>query len=173
MNSMNAYYDLGLALGRTGRWEEARPWLESAWALAERVQGDWRQSGLATAHLECGDPEAALSRAREEASRTLRSGHRYLELRLRIELAEVAARCGEEAEARAALARARELAASTECRLLVPAIHEAAAVLAASLRNTEQHRAELHQALQLYRELGATGHAERLERELGTTGSGG
>jgi hypothetical protein len=51
--------------------------------------------------------------------------------------------------------------------MLVPRIHEAAAVLAEALKDREQQQAELREALRLYQALGATGHAERLAREVG------
>jgi hypothetical protein len=71
-----------------------------------------------------------------------------------------------EAEAREALERASELAAQTECRMRVPSIHEARAVLAATLEDPKLRLAELREAYRLYEKLGATGHAERLAREL-------
>lgn len=50
--------------------------------------------------------------------------------------------------------------------MLVPAIHEAAAVLADTLGDSKQQQAELREAQRLYQEMGATGHAERLGRAL-------
>jgi hypothetical protein len=116
--------------------------------------------------LRCGDPERALAIARKAVARAMGQEFQIPELDLQIELAEVAARCGHEAEARAALARASDLAARTECRIRVPAIHEAAAVVASTLGDVQQQQAELREAQRLYQELGATGHAERLAREL-------
>jgi hypothetical protein len=165
-NSMLALSGLGLALGRAGRWEEARPCLEEGHAIAMHLEMAWMMTGLATALLHNGDPERALSVAREGAASCASSGHALLELRFQIELAEVAARCGNEAESGAALTRARDLAARTESMVLVPAIHEAAAILAATLGHAAQQQAELLAAQRLYQEVGATGHAQRLASEL-------
>jgi Double zinc ribbon len=118
--------------------------------------------GLALALFHCGEPARALAIAREDVAFAAHTGTQVAEIELQIELAEVAARCGHEAEARTALARARELAEQTECRLLVPSIHEAAAVLAETLGNTEQRLMELRAAHRLFVEMGATGHAERI-----------
>jgi hypothetical protein len=122
--------------------------------------------GLASALLHCGDPERAIAVAREDVATIASRGRELAETHLQIERAEVAARCGHEAEARAALARASELAARIEGRIFVPAIHEAAAILAAKLGDLQQQQAELREAQRLYLEMGATGHAERLAREL-------
>jgi len=117
--------------------------------------------------LHSGEHARALTVARDDAAHYAGRELWISELLHRIELAEVAARCGEVEEGRAALERSRELAERTECRMLVPQIHEAGAALAAALRDEAQRRAELHEAHRLYVELGATGHAERLARELG------
>jgi hypothetical protein len=69
------------------------------------------------------------------------------------------------------LARAHELAAGTECRILVPVIHETAGLLAEALGDDATRDAERGEALRLYRALGADGHAERLAGELGVAGT--
>ena len=53
-----------------------------------------------------------------------------------------------------------------ECALRVPRIHEAAAELASAQGSPENRIRELREAARLYREMGATGHAERLARDL-------
>ncbi len=164
-NRVQACSSLGGALSRAGHPQEAIPWLEEARALGwTTIAGS--VGGLASALLLGGDPERALAIAREDVVGNAELGQQLQELELQIELVEVAARCGQEAEARAALARASDLAARTECRILMPAIHEAAAVLAESLKDGEKQQAELREALRLYQALGATGHAERLAREI-------
>ena len=122
--------------------------------------------GLALALYHCGEAKRALAIAREDVVTAASRGMALGEIQLQIALAEVAARCGHEAEARAALARAGDLATRIECRILVPSIHETTAILAATLGNPEQQQAELRAAQRLYQEMGATGHAERLAREL-------
>jgi tetratricopeptide (TPR) repeat protein len=156
---------LGSALVRAGLPEEAIPWLREAQRLRGRVIcGSVR--GLASALLETGEPEQAFAVVQQDVVEASAQGVQTVELELQIERAEVAARTGHEAEARAALARARELAENTECKILTPAIHEAAAVLAESLGDAQQQRTERREALRLYQELGATGHADRLAEAL-------
>jgi hypothetical protein len=165
-NRVAASASLGTAFGRAGHWQEARPLLEESRALKDQIGAPRDDPGLASALLHCGEPERALAIAREGAAETASLGAQLTELRIQIELAEIAARCGHEGEARVALARASELAAHTECRMLVPAIHEAAAVLAETLGDGGRQQTELREAQRLYQELGATGHAERLGQEL-------
>jgi tetratricopeptide (TPR) repeat protein len=166
VNRLAANANLGTALGLADRWEEARSLLEESRALKHQLGSLLGGPGVASALLHCGEPERALAIAREGAAESASLGAQLTELQLQIELAEVASRCGHEAEARAALARASELAAHTECRMLVPSIHEAAATLAETLGDSKLHFAELVEAHRLYAELGATGHAERLARVL-------
>jgi class 3 adenylate cyclase/tetratricopeptide (TPR) repeat protein len=156
---------LANAFGRADRWQEARPLLDECRALKDQIGASLGDPGLASALLHCGEPERALIIAREGAAETASLGAQLTELQIQIELAEIAARCGHEAESRGALARASDLAARTECRMLVPAIHEAAAVLAETLGDGGRQQAELREALRLYQTLGATGHAERLGQE--------
>jgi tetratricopeptide (TPR) repeat protein len=166
-NRLQACSSLGSALNGAGHWQEAIPWLEEARSFDAWGGTFAAGRGLASALLRRGEPLRALASAREDVAGAVNRGSQMAELKLQIELAEVAARCGQEAEARAALARASDLAARTECKMLVPRIHEAAAVLAEALKDREQQQAELREALRLYQALGATGHAERLAREVG------
>jgi tetratricopeptide (TPR) repeat protein len=164
-NRAQACSSLGQALFQAGHWQEAIPWLEEAHgSAAGSAVGVGR--GLASGLLHCGEPERALAIARENVATAASQGRALLEISRQIELAEVAAGCGHEAEARAALARASDLTTRIECRIQVPRIHEAAAVLAVTLGDSKQQQAELREAQRLYREIGATGHAERLAREL-------
>ena len=48
-----------------------------------------------------------------------------------------------------------------------PAIHESHAALGRVIGRPEEAERKLHEALRLYAEMGASGHAERLSRELG------
>jgi tetratricopeptide (TPR) repeat protein len=165
-NRAQACWSLGHALFLAGHWQEAVPWLEEARGSAAGMSLGGQ--GLASVLLQCGEPERALGIAREDVATAASQGCALVETSLQIELAEVAARCGHGAEARAALVRASDLATRIECRILVPRIHETAAILAAALGDAEQQQAERREARRLYEELGATGHAERLARELGT-----
>lgn len=71
------------------------------------------------------------------------------------------------AEIESALARAEQLVESIEGRSLSPRILEQRGRLAAVLGDAPAANRALEEALDLYRAIGATGHAERLARELG------
>ncbi len=66
-----------------------------------------------------------------------------------------------------ALARVSEIIGETELRSREPRIHERRAALARLLGEDAAHERELREAHRLFSEMGATGHAERLARELG------
>lgn len=70
------------------------------------------------------------------------------------------------AEIESALERAEQLVESIEGRALSPRILEMRGRLAAALGDARASDRALRQALDLYRAIGATGHAERLAREL-------
>jgi hypothetical protein len=71
------------------------------------------------------------------------------------------------AEIESALARAERLVESTEARAQSPRTLEMRWRLAAALGDAPASDRALRQALDLSRAIGATGHAERLARELG------
>ena len=73
---------------------------------------------------------------------------------------------GLRAEIESALERAEHLVASIEGGALSPRILELRGRLAAALGNPPSSDRTLREALDLYRAIGATGHAERLAREL-------
>jgi hypothetical protein len=69
-------------------------------------------------------------------------------------------------DVKAALDRARELAEDMGARPFEAQIHEVSAELAALLGDDAGREPELREAHRLYTEMGATGHAERVAREL-------
>jgi hypothetical protein len=69
-------------------------------------------------------------------------------------------------EIEAALDRAEELVALVEGHSLSPRILELRGRLAAALGDAPVADRALREALDLYREIGATGHVERLGREI-------
>ena len=71
------------------------------------------------------------------------------------------------AEIESALERSEHLVESIEGRALSPRILEMRGRLAAVLGDAPASDRALRQALDLSRAIGATGHAERLARELG------
>ena len=75
-------------------------------------------------------------------------------------------------EIEAALARARELTRSVGMGSIEPMIHVELAELARQGGDEEEHERELREAHRLFTEIGATGHAERLDGELATLAAG-
>ena len=75
------------------------------------------------------------------------------------------------AEVESALERAEERVESVDARSLSPRILEQRGRLAGALGDVQGCASLLGEALELYRDIGATGHAERLGRELGIWGS--
>jgi hypothetical protein len=67
----------------------------------------------------------------------------------------------------ASLSRAEDLVRETGARLVLPFLHEERAGLARALQRPSDADRELREAHRLYTEMAATGHAERLARELG------
>jgi hypothetical protein len=72
-------------------------------------------------------------------------------------------------EIEAALGRAEELVALVEGRSLSPRVLELRGRLAVALGDTPASERTLREALVLYRETGATGHAQRLALEIQPT----
>ncbi len=74
-------------------------------------------------------------------------------------------------EIEAALQRASELTRQTGARLFTPQVHEQRAALAVLAGDGAEAERELREAHRLYSEMGATGHAERVARELAELGA--
>jgi tetratricopeptide (TPR) repeat protein len=123
----------------------------------------------AEAHLTLGEPAEALVAAREAIERGSVGGNRYPEAQAQIVLA--GALLAEETvprtEIESALERAEELVESIAARSLSPRILEMRGRVAAALGDKPAAERALSEALDLFRAIGATGHAERLTRELG------
>ena len=125
---------------------------------------------LAEAHLALGERTEALATAREAIDLASAGGCRYYEAHAQLALAgALLATDGvvPRAEIESALERAEHLVESIEGRSLSPRILEMRGRLAAALGDAPASDRALRQALELYRAIGATGHAERLARELG------
>jgi adenylate cyclase len=161
---------MGNVLALRGEWSAALPFFEESREAQLQVETYSPQGGLARALARCGQPERALEIARADAASAAGFGIALSELDLRIELAEVAALCGQAPEARAALARARELATQMECALRLPLISEVTAFVAGEAGASQERQSGLHEALRGYRALGADGHADRIARMLGESG---
>jgi tetratricopeptide (TPR) repeat protein len=125
---------------------------------------------LAEAHLALGERTEALATAREGIDLGSAGGCRYHEAHAQLALAGALLATDSvvpRAEIESALERAEHLVESIEGRALSPRILEMRGRLAAALGDAPASERALRQALELYRAIGATGHAERLARGLG------
>lgn len=123
---------------------------------------------LAEALLGTGHLAAAEARARE-ARELARAGHSRLGYRGPLLLARIVARA-RGASARAEVEQLLEESAAyieeTGTRAWAPLLHEARAELERACGDAAAAESALREALRLYAEMGASGHAERLAREL-------
>ena len=126
-------------------------------------------AGLAEAHLGLGEPSEAVATAREGIDLGNTGGCLYYEALAQLALAAaLLATDGvvPHADIEAALERAEHLVASIEGRALSPRILELRGRLAAAIGDAPLSDRTFREALDLYLAIGATGHAERLAREL-------
>jgi adenylate cyclase len=126
-------------------------------------------SVLAEAQLAVGEREAAEASAREAIDRASAGGCDYYEAHAQISLARVLLRDDAPApvaEIETALDRAEELVERTGGRSLSPRILELRGRRAAARGDGKAADGLLREALELYRAIGATGHAARLARAL-------
>ncbi len=126
-------------------------------------------SAAAEALLATGDPERSRSLAAKANDFARRAGHLLPEIETSLALARVRMRtAGRAAEEEVAdlLARAAELVEQTGATVFEPHVHLARAELSELLG--DDARRELREAHRLFTDMGATGHAERVARELGS-----
>ena len=124
---------------------------------------------LAEAHLALGERTEAVAAAREGIDLASAGGIAYYEAGAQLALdGALLATDGvvPRAEIESALERAERLVESIEGRAPSPRILEMRGRLAAALGDAPASGRALRQALDLYRAIGATGHAERLAREI-------
>jgi tetratricopeptide (TPR) repeat protein len=169
-----AWISHGNALGLRGAWREARQSLErsvetiraSGIGLAFEPEAI---ASLAEACLELGD-EARARVAADEAVRLARDRElRRPECEALLTRARVLAHFDGVAGRPAieeALTRSAQLLEETGARLHEPRLHLARAELADLLGDAAGRERHLREAHRLFTEMGATGHAERLAREL-------
>jgi hypothetical protein len=125
---------------------------------------------LAEAHLGSGDPQQAQRRAIEAIDTGRRRKTPIWEARAHLTLARVLlSRAGGKArgEIESALESCLSLVEQTQARVYEPHVHEVRAGLADLLCDEATREHERREAHRLFTEMGATGHAERLARELG------
>jgi hypothetical protein len=128
-------------------------------------------SGQALVYSALGEHEKAIARARSALEESVRGGNRIGEGVARLALARVLLAGGDpglhdEVESTVELAEA--LCEETGMRAHLPPLLEVRATLAECRGSPQQARRQLREAHRLYTEMGATGHAERVGRELGS-----
>ena len=116
--------------------------------------------------LGSGDAERARAAAEEMVAETVRSGGRLFELDARFARATVALRTGDRATTEVELERIERLIEVTGIRICLPSVHELRAELARTDGDEAASERELREAHRLFSEMGATGHAERVEGML-------
>ena len=171
---MAAYAALGLANLVEGQPAAARDAFRESATIARdrrvvRALLPLVLAGLAEAHLALGEPTEAVATAREGIDLGSAGGCLYNEALAQLALAAalLATDCVvSRAEIESALERAEHLVASIEGRALSPRILELRGRLAAAVGDAPSSDRTFREALDLYRAIGATGHAERLAREL-------
>jgi len=126
---------------------------------------------LAEAHRRAGDLDRAHSIARECVEATREGSRGEGGTQAELELARVLlAREGPTSPAfDQALADAESLVEEIGARVFEPFLREVRAESAALQADSKTQQRELREAHRLYTEMGATGHAERLSRELGAS----
>ena len=172
---MLAYAVLGVAYLLEGQPAAARDALRESAAIVRdrRTQVAMLPEVLALlaeAHLALGEPTEAVATAREGIELGRTGGCYYHEAQAQLALAAaLLATDGvvPRAEIESALARAEQLVESIEGRSLSPRILEMRGRLATTLGDAAASERLLRQALDLYRAIGATGHAARLAKEVG------
>jgi predicted ATPase/class 3 adenylate cyclase len=125
---------------------------------------------LAQIHLAGGDAQAARSAVDEALARAHRSDAKLEELPAQLVLARtLLASASQEsgAEIDVALERVEALIRQTGAVVYQPDLHEVRAEAARRFGDAASAEQELRMAHRLYNEMGATGHVERVGRELG------
>jgi adenylate cyclase len=171
---MAAYAALGLANLVEGQPAAARDAFRESATIARdrrvvRALLPLVLAGLAEAHLALGEPTAAVATAREGIDLGSAGGCLYNEALAQLALAAaLLATDGvvPRAEIESALERSEQLVALIEGSALSPRILELRGRLAAAVGGAPSSDRTFREALDLYRAIGATGHAERLAREL-------
>jgi adenylate cyclase len=171
---VSAYHALATALLIDGQAAAALELFEQSGVIAigrssNRTYLSQLLVALAETEQALGRTADALASAREAIDVAFEGGFRFFEGEAQLALASALLASdvvAHRAEIESALDRARELAESTGCRLLSPRIVERRARLAAALGDANSSDRALREALELYRSIGATGHAARLSAEL-------
>jgi tetratricopeptide (TPR) repeat protein len=157
---------------------------QSALGLAHLTREEWQAAArtleplqtfggigqlLAQAYLGCGDRDRARSVAEQAVAQNRAIGALLYEIHALRTLARVLRTIDPARELEtieASLSRAEDLVRETGARLVLPSLHEERAQLARALQRPSDADRELREAHRHYTEIGATGHAKRLAKEL-------
>ena len=164
------YGELARALISVGQFDEAVESLEQSVERGNPLTRLLEDPRLALAQLERGEPDAARAAALHAVEKTKKSGARLFEAEARLTLATVLLRTGAASareQVEAELARAEVLIDATGSAIRRPSVHEVRAEAAELEGDADARRRHLREAHRLFTEMGATGHAERVARELG------
>jgi class 3 adenylate cyclase/tetratricopeptide (TPR) repeat protein len=165
---------LGFAHVLCGRWSDAIQAFEETVAARRRTGVDFvpqALSGLAEALLGAGELARARAAADEAVALAERFHMRPTECQARIIRARVQLHDGPAArtDVEADLARVTTLVEETGARVWMPFIHVERAALAQLMGDETARQRELREAHRLFTEMGATGHAVRVAKELGSS----
>ncbi|MEA2437034.1 MAG: hypothetical protein QOF65_1590 [Thermoleophilaceae bacterium] len=161
-----------MAEGMRGDWQRALEACESSLTIAREgrtVEGHaWRRAVLAESFLGIGDPERARATAAEAVAHARSKGQVFNETFASLVLTRALLRgaASQPAEIEAAVGRALQLAQRSGGRAFEPLIHAELAELARRSGDQARCSRELEEARRLFTEIGASGHAARLGREL-------
>ncbi len=170
-----AHDRVGVALALDGEWDLAVEQIDLSLRTARETK-TWLTmeaellAHLAEAQLGSGDPQQAQLTAVEAIETGRRRKTPIWEARAHLTLARVLlSRTGGKVrgEIESALESCLSLVEQTQARVYEPHVYELRAELAHLQGDADTHERELRKAHRLYAEMGATGHAVRLARELG------
>jgi class 3 adenylate cyclase/tetratricopeptide (TPR) repeat protein len=169
-----AYHRLGLAFALEGEWAPALNALGQSLAIA-REHRTGRQfeahilARLADVHRARGEHSKARATAEEAIGVARRDGAKLGEIEACIALARALSNAGDadlKDDIESTLESAMRLVDETGAETNRARIYEARGELARLVGDEETRERELREAHRLYVEMGATGHAERVAREL-------
>lgn len=174
-----AWFSLGMAEVMRGRWKTAVEALDRSRQIYRELHGaveaePWRLAFLAEAHLGLGDNGRAEGAAAEGVAVARSQGNVFGELVA--SLAQARVLLGAEGfdariEIEAALANATELIRRMGAKAFEPQVHVERAELARQDGDETSWREELSEARRLFTAIGASGHVERVARELAVSAS--
>jgi tetratricopeptide (TPR) repeat protein len=170
-----AYQSLGTAHILTEEWSQAIDVLKWALSIARETHTGLQREAhlvadLAQAYLGLGDNSGARTTADEAVAVARRRGTKHFECLAQLARARVLLRtegAAASGEILTALREAQRLVEQTGGRSQEPFIHEERANLGRLTGDDATCERELREAHRLFTEMAATGHAERLAKELG------